>query len=92
MLTFGRHTIETASIDDELDRKWDVESDDLLRKIRRLPKEARRTIVLGIVEFWERSADRRAEEVLHWILDEINTKLANEQNKSSRVASRPQVL
>ena len=86
------HTIETASIDDELDRKWDVESDDLLNKIRRLSREARRTIVLGIVEFWERSSDRRAEEVLHWVLEEVNTKLANEQNKSSHAASKPQML
>jgi hypothetical protein len=66
------HTIDTAAIDDGLDRKWDVESEDLLYKVRHLSNEARREIVLGVVEFWEQSADRRAEEVLHWLLDEVN--------------------
>ena len=36
------HTIETAGIDDELDKKWDVESENLLCKIRHLSSEVRR--------------------------------------------------
>jgi hypothetical protein len=86
------HTIETASIDDELDKKWDVESEDLLCKIRRLPNEARRKIVLGIVEFWERSADQRAEEVLHWLLDEVNTRTVKGENEARTVDPGPEYV
>ena len=79
------HTIETAAIDDELDTKWDVESEDLLRKIRHLSEESRRKIVLGIIEFWELSAGRRAEEVLHWLLDDVNTRIIKEKPEATSV-------
>src|ERR1017187_5572602 len=79
------HTIETAAIDDELDKKWDVESEDLLRKLRHLSAEARRKIVLGIIEFWEQSTDRRAEEVLHWLLDEVNPRAVQGETEATSV-------
>ena len=79
------HTIETAGIDDELDKKWDVESENLLCKIRHLSSEVRRKIVLGVIEFWEQSADRRPEEVLHWLLDEVNTRTVIGETEATSV-------
>ena len=84
------HTIETAAIDDELDRKWDVESEDLLCKMRHLSRESRRKIVLGIIEFWERSADRQAEEVLHWLLDEVNNRTVKGEPEATSVDPEPE--
>jgi hypothetical protein len=86
------HTIDTAVIDDGLDRKWDVESEDLLYKISHLSEESRRKIVLGIIEFWERSADRRAEEVLHWVLDEVNTRTVIAETEATSVDPGPEYV
>ena len=86
------HTIDTAVIDDGLDRKWDVESDVLLHKVRHLSNEARRKIVLGVIEFWEQSADGRAEEVLHWLLDEVNTRTVNGETEATSVDPGPEYV
>ena len=85
-------TIETAAMDDGLDRKWDVESDVLLYKIRHLSNKARREIVLGVIEFWEQSADRRAEEVLHWLLDEVNTRTVKGETEAASVDPGPEYV
>jgi len=81
------HTVKAAIMDDQLDTKWNVGGKDLLQKIRQLSWESRRTIVFGIVEFWERSAD--ADEVaLHWILDEVNTAMIKAKTMSTSVDPR----
>jgi hypothetical protein len=70
---YMEQTVDAAMTDDQLDAKWDIEGKDLLRKVRQLPCESRRTIVLGVVEFWDRSSDNTEDEGLHWVLDEVNT-------------------
>jgi hypothetical protein len=82
-------TVVAAIMDDQLDTKWDVEGKDLLRKISQLSWESRRTIVFGIVEFWERSADVD-EESLHWILDEVNTAMIKAKTMSTSLDPRLQ--
>ena len=81
--------VEAAMMDEQLETKWDVEAEDLLPKIHRLSESSRRKLVLGVVEFWERSLDRRAEEVLHDILDEINSKIAKQETESTSVSPKP---
>lgn len=81
--------VEAAMVDDQLETKWDVEAEDLLPKLHRLSEASRRKIVLGIVEFWERSPNRRAEEVLHDVLDEINAKNAKQEPDSTSVSPKP---
>jgi hypothetical protein len=81
--------VEAAMMDQQLETKWDVESEDLLLKLHRLSEATRRKIVLGVVEFWERSSDRRAEEVLHAVLDEINAKNAKQEPDSTSVSPKP---
>ena len=85
------HLVEAAVMDEALDIKWDVEVEDVLSKIQCLSEEARRKIVLTIVEFWERDSDRRAEELLHWVLDEINS-TNKKQTESISVCSKPEEL
>ena len=81
------HIVKAAIMDDQLDTKWNVGGKDLLQKIRQLSWESRRTIVFGIVEFWDRSAD--ADEVaLHWILDEVNTAMIKAKTMSTSVDPR----